>query len=49
LWRCSGADQRFQLPLGGVINGESCGGGKHAAIESWSVHIVTHYMGRDTS
>ena len=49
LWRCSGADQRFQLRSGGAINGKSRGGRKHDPIESWRVYIVNSYGGRDTS
>src|SRR5256885_5927377 len=46
LWRGSGADQRFQLRFGGVINGKSGSGRKHDPIESWPAHS---YVGRDTS
>ncbi len=49
LWRCSGADQRFQLRFGGLINGKSGGGRKHDAIESCLSYIVNSYVGRDTS
>jgi hypothetical protein len=49
LWRCPGADQRFQLRFGGVINGKSSSRRKHVPIESRPVYIVNSYMGRDTS
>jgi hypothetical protein len=48
LWRCSGADQRFQLRFGGVINGKSSGGRKQGPIESRPAYIVNSYVGRDT-
>src|SRR5271169_6376911 len=47
LWRCSGTDQRFQLPFGGVTTARGSGGGKHVASESWPTRTLNIHMGGD--